>query len=292
MGPKSNFSVVIGRAAPLAMLAMLLLAQAAVAAPPRRTRAKPAPNKADTSSAARADAIKLLPLDRLSPEARRKVSAVVDKASVFRRSPIHTGACDPEMYLFLVRHPEVLVNIWEVMGISNVALKRTGEVTFQASDGAGTLCDVEFLFGDSQTHLIYAEGSYDGPLFIKPVRAKCVLVVRSGYVRGKDGQVHVTSRLDTFIKIDNRAIELLAKTFQPMVGKTSDTNFKEMAAFVARVSRTAERNPAGMKRLAEKLSKLTPEVREEFAELSLKVGERAKLRQAAAKTATRQVSKK
>ncbi|MCH8924462.1 MAG: hypothetical protein IIA67_15095, partial [Planctomycetes bacterium] len=79
---------------------------------------------------------------------------------------------------------------------------------------------------------------------------------------------------------------------QPMVGKASDTNFNETAAFVSRVSRTAERNPAGMKRLAKKLSNLTPEVREKFAGLSVRVGEKAKQRQAAARAATRQVSKK
>ena len=279
----------------LALIAVLLFSQTVVAAPAglrsRRPQPKPlAPNKADTSRAARADAIKSLPLDQLSAAARKKVVDVVNKASVFRRSPVHVGTCDPEMYLFLLRHPDVLVNIWEVMGISNVALKRTGKATFRAADGAGTLCNVEYLFGDQKKHVIYAEGSYEGPVFKKPIRAKCVLIVRSGYIRSPDGQIHVTSRLDTFIKIENLAVELLVKTFQPMVGAASDTNFSETAAFISRVSRTAERNPAGMRRLAEKLSKLTPEVREKFAGLSIKVGERAVQRRQQA--TTRQVSKK
>ena len=284
---RAGFAVV----AVVGVIAVLLLAQTVLAAPPRKPPAQAPPNKADTSRAARADAIKSLPLDQLSPAARRKVAAVVNKASVFRRSPVHVGACDPEMYLFLVRHPEVLVNIWEVMGISNVAMKRTGKTTFRAADGAGTLCNVEYLFGDSKKHVIYAEGSYEGPLFKKPIRAKCVLIVRSGYVRAADGRYHVTSRLDMFIKIENPAVELLVKAFQPMVGAVSDTNFSETAAFIARVSRTAERNPEGMKRLAEKLTGLTPEVREKFASLNAKVGEKARQRQATAKTAARQVSK-
>ena len=212
---------------------------------------------------------------------------MVNQASVFRRSPVHVSACDPEMYLFLVRHPEVLVNIWGVMGISNVSIKRTGDVTFRAADGSGTLCDVEFLYGDHKKHVIYAEGSYQGPLFKKPIRARCVLIVRSGYVRETDGRYHVTSRLDMFIKIENLAVELLAKTFQPMVGKASDTNFTETASFIARVSRTAEKNPKGMNGLARKLTKLTPEVRKEFSSLSAKVGEKAKQRQKTAKAGTR-----
>ena len=238
------------------------------------------PNQATSSRVARDEAIRSVPYEKIAPEMSEKVRSAVTHASIYRRLPIQVTDCDPDLYLFLVRHPEVVVNIWEVMKISNVALSRTGADTFRASDGAGTLCEVKFCYGDHDTHVIYAEGSYDGPLFNRPVQAKCVLVLKSGYMRETDGRYHVTSRMDTFIQIDHAGVELLAKTLQLLVHRSADYNFVETAGFLGTVSRTAEANPSGMCRLAEKLTNVEPEVRDRFSELSIQVGKKARERDA------------
>lgn len=254
-------------------IACLLLAGAASAE-------AASPNQATSSRAARDEAIRSVPYEKIAPELTEKIRSAMAHASIYRRLPIQVTDCDPDLYLFLVRHPEVVVNIWEVMKISNVALSRTGADTFRASDGAGTLCEVKFCYGDHDTHVIYAEGSYDGPLFNRPVQAKCVLVLKSGYMRETDGRYHVTSRMDTFIQIDHAGVELLAKTLQLLVHRSADYNFVETAGFLGTVSRTAEANPSGMCRLAEKLTNVEPEVRDRFSELSVQVGKKARERDA------------
>jgi hypothetical protein len=249
------------------------------------------PTQATSSRAARDEAIRSVPLDKLSPDVKDKVAATLAGASIYRRLPIQVTDCDPDLYLFLVRHPEVVVNIWEVMQISNVALKRTGPETFRASDGAGTLCNVKVCYGDHETHVIYAEGSYEGPLFSRPVRAKCVLLLKSGYVQETNGRYFVTSRMDTFVQIEHAGVELLAKTLQLLVHRSADYNFVETAGFLGTISRTAEVNPNGMQRLAGKLANLEPEVRDRFIELSLEVGKRARQREAVQASAFAPLSK-
>jgi len=210
---------------------------------------------------------------------KAKIQSTLTSTSLYRRLPVQVTPCDPDLYLFMVRHPEVVVNIWEVMKISNVAIQRTGRDTFRASDNAGTLCDVKFCYSDHETQVIYAEGSYNGPLFSKPIQAKCVLLLKSGYMQETDGRYFVTSRMDTFIQIENAGVELLAKTLQMLVHRSADYNFIETASFLSTVSRTAEENPGGMQRLAGKLTNLQPEVRQRFADLTLEVGERAQARE-------------
>jgi hypothetical protein len=257
--------------------ALLLGAGSAIAGPP---------TQATSSRAAREDAIRSIPFDKLQAEDKIRVTAAVSGASIFRRLPIQVTPCDPDLYLFLVRHPEVVVNIWEVMKISNVALERTGEDTFRATDGAGTLCEVKYCYSNHETQVIYAEGSYDGPLFTRPVRAKCVLVLKSGYVQETNGRHYVTSRMDTFVQIDHAGVELLAKTLQPLVHRSADYNFVETASFLGTISRAAESNAAGVARLAKKLTNLEPDVRDHFAELSLEVGRKARQREALQASAT------
>lgn len=253
-----------------ASVALALVSAAAQAA---------SPNQATSSRAAREDAIRTLPFDKLPDDVRGKVQTTVAGTTLYRRLPIQVTPCDPEMYLFLVRHPEVVVNIWEVMQVSNVAIRRTGPETFRATDNMGTACDIRMCYSDHETQVIYAEGTYSGPMFNQPIRARCVLLLKSGYLQETDGRYHITSRMDTFIQIDHAGLEVLAKTLQILIHRSADYNFIETAAFLGNVSQTAEANPSGMQRLAAKLENVQPEVRSRFAEISLEVGEKAHRRE-------------
>jgi hypothetical protein len=233
-----------------------------------------------SSKSTRQEAIKNIPLDKLDDDFKAKVSLVTSQAGIFRRLPVQVIDCDPDLYLFLIRHPEVIVNIWELMGISKVTMERTGPTSFEASDHAGSRGSVHFCYSNQDTQLIYAEGSYDGPLFTRPLRARCVLLLKSAYVREADNRDYVTCRMDAFIHIENMGVDLLAKTFQPLVTKSADYNFSETAAFVSMVSKTAQRNSRGMVRLAAKLTSTQPEVRQQFATVASQVGERAAERNA------------
>ncbi len=220
--------------------------------------------KASTSAAARADSMKSIPLDRLDATTRATVCDVVEKAGIFRRMPISVVDCDPNLYLFLVRNPEVVVNIWQAMNVTTVSTERVKPGVYRATDGAGTACNIQFVHCSPDTHIILADGAYSGPLFLRPVKARCVIVLKSAYVKETDGRVYVTSRMDTFIDLDSVGLELFAKTVQPLVGKAADHNFTETSGFFGTLSRAAERNSPGIQRLSTKLTKLDPKVRDEF----------------------------
>src|SRR3984893_14739759 len=97
-------------------IALLLSAAAARAA-------DQAGGKATNSRAARDEAVKSIPFDKLSGEMRTRVSTVINNISVYRRLPTQSIDCDPDLFVFLVRNPEVIVDIWRVMGITNMTLE-------------------------------------------------------------------------------------------------------------------------------------------------------------------------
>ncbi len=76
---------------------------------------------------------------------------VVQNPSLFRRVPVQVIDCDPNLYLFLVRHPEVVVNIWQVMGISRVTLEQTGPDSYKGDDAAGTTGTVRLCYSNLST---------------------------------------------------------------------------------------------------------------------------------------------
>jgi len=233
------------------------------------------PLKATSSRAARRSALESIPFDKLTPEARAKVSSVLSDISFFRRMPIQVTRCDPNLYLFLVEHPDVVVNIWEVMGVTQMAVEQTGPTTFRVTDTAGTQGTFEYLYSNHDTHLIYTEGAYDGPLFTRQVKGCGLMLLKTGYVREPDGRYYITSRLDAFMRVDNVGVELLAKTFSPLVGKVADINFTQSTGFLGSLSRTAEVNPDGVERLSGKLSKVRPESHQALAQLAGQVAKKA-----------------
>ncbi|PHR92469.1 MAG: hypothetical protein COA78_33450, partial [Blastopirellula sp.] len=244
--------------------------------------------------AERTAAISQIPFEKLNQETRNSLHQVIDNPSIFRRLPVQVIDCDPTMYRLLIRYPEIVVNIWELMGITNVSVERTGPYRFHADDGAGTVSDVDLVYGNQDTHIFYASGYYNGPLAPGKVTANCVLILKSGYTTTQEGKELVSNRLDFFVRFDNKGADLLARTLSPLIGKTADYNFSEASAFLGKISQSAENNLAGIHSLSGKLTKITPELRAQFTETATLINQKSRtleretqiqMEQAAAKAA-------
>lgn len=254
----------------------------ALAALPSLEARAASPTLAATDRQTQQEAIRSIPFNELTPETRARIERVVGSPSLYRRMPVEQIDCDPDLYLFLVRYPEVIVNIWKLMEVTNVTVQRTGPFSVKTFDGANTNSKIELVYGTRDTHVIYGEGVYEGPLFRRKVTGRCVLLLRSGYGRGQDGRSKISNQLDMFIQIDNVGAEFVAKTLHPMVGRTADLNFSESAGFVERLSEAAETNADAVRRLSDRLKDVEPTIREQFARLAAVVSERSAAAQAGA----------
>jgi hypothetical protein len=236
-------------------------------------------SNATSSPAAREEAIRAIPWRRIAPQHRSTAQFIVKNASLYRRLPTRIIDCDPDMFTFLVRHPEVVIDVWRLTGLSQIALERLPGGVYRGTDGAGTSGTVRFLYADwgknaQNLAVVFADGAYEGKPFVQPIKAQSVLLLRSGAIRETNGRHYITVRIDSFVRIEQLGIELVAKTIQPWISKTADHNFLETLTFVSNFSRTAEQNPAGIERLATRLPSLDPPTRNELVALSFRTAER------------------
>ena len=102
-------------------------------------------------------AIAEIPFNQLDAAAKQKVTSVVENTSVFKRMTPQIIDCDPRYYMFLIRHPEVIVSIWQMMDATDMRITRQGPLVFNADDGEGTVGTLEFLYGDQKVHV---QGQY------------------------------------------------------------------------------------------------------------------------------------
>jgi hypothetical protein len=248
--------------------------------------------ESSTSTEARKDAMKAIPLTKLSPAHRQAVQAVLNDVSLFRRLPTQVVDCDSQMFTYMAQNPEVLVEIWRELGITQVTLDRIDETSFRLADGAGTtgkLYIVEQTCQDNAQNRIvmYAEGGYEGKPFANPLRAQCVLLLRSGSLIETNGRNYVAARLDSFIHIDRASLEIFAKVVHPLVGKTADRNFTDTIKFVGGFSQAAEIQPERIEHLATSLTGVSSSRRKQLITIAHGCGVNARRLAEIEQTATR-----
>ena len=227
-----------------------------------------------SSQKARQSVLSSIPYQQLNEEARLKINPVLSKPSIYRRLPVTSIEVDPDYFVFLVRYPEVVVNIWKIMGVTKMVTTRRGPFEIVTDDGAGTVSNVELIYGTNNMHIFYAEGTYEGPVLKRKLKGKCVLVLRSDYGQNGPHQT-ATSQLDVFLKVDNATAGLIAKTVNPIVGKTADHNFVESLNFIQRLNETTEKNGPGVQHMANRLADISRDVRRDFVHVAGRVYEKS-----------------
>ena len=216
-----------------------------------------------------------IPFQAISKEAQQKILPILKKPSIYRRLPVETIRCDKDLHVFLVRHPEVVVNTWQLMGITQVTTSRVAPYVLKANDGAGTKSTVELVYGTPNLHVFYGQGMYEGTLLRNKVSADVVMVVQSDYGNDQNGLPTVTERLDVFVRVHQLGAKIVAKTLVPIFGKAADQNFVESARFLTRLHDAAENNSAGITQMANKMQNVDPQIRKKFSQIAQQVAHRA-----------------
>lgn len=232
-------------------------------------------NKSPNSYQQRQQVIAGLPIQRLTRQAQNRILSIANSPTLYRRLPTQAIDCDRDMFLFLARNPEVMVGMWELMGITKVQTRRTGPYQFEALDGSGTRCQVDLVYGDPNLHIFVAEGSYDGKMVAKPIRGKGVFILRSNYATSADGRTTVTGTLDSFVQIESLGADLVARTLSGFIGRSADNNFIETSRFMAQVSQASQKNPPAMLDVAERLPQVIDPTKRQFVNVITTVARRA-----------------
>ena len=161
-----------------------------------------------STTAARTTAVQSIPFDRLDADSREKVNSVLSNVSIYRRLPIRMVNCDPDLYLFLVRHPDVVVNIWEILGVSQLQLRQVDIDTFRIVEAEGTAATLEYLYHSRDAQIVYGKWTYTGPVLAHKITGSCLAILKTSYSKDSDGKYYITSRLDGFLSVDSGGAEL------------------------------------------------------------------------------------
>ena len=210
--------------------------------------------------------LKRLPLENLSLPARKKIRDVVSRPSLHQELPARTISCNKDLYVHMVQHPEIVVNIWQLMGVTELRLKRTDPFIYKVTDGLGTSSTLELIYGTPELHLFYAEGSYVGKWLGHRMQGRCLVILTSDF-SVEEGHPQVKHEIEVFVRLDNVAADVLARTLKPLIGKLIEYNFEQSSGFVEQVHEVAENRGTAMDRFVSRMTHVEPTVKERFVHL-------------------------
>lgn len=221
-----------------------------------------------SSSSVRKKAVADLRLERLTPDAQRKSQSVLKNLGMFRRLPTISFECDPEVYNYFLKNPDVAVSTWRAMEISQFQLQQTGANQYRADAGDGSVGDVELFLQTPSETLIHCDGAFKSPLLTKPIVARSLMRLQTTFVKDTDGRIIGTHTGDVFVEFPSHAVEAVAKVISPVSHAIADRNFKQMTLFVHLMSQAMVKHPGWVEQTGNKLDGIPGQKKQEFLEVA------------------------
>ena len=223
-------------------------------------------SKASVTHESAMEAVKQIPWDALSPSDRQTVQSLVERHSIYRRLPMTGGYCNPEVYDFLLAHPEIVVGLWRTYGYTQVDLQNLDNGRFTLKESNGTTANLQILYQDNRLMVFLCSGVYQGQMSARPIEGEALVVMQYRFTEDANNEnapIAVT-RLDTFARLSNSGADFVSKAFSPVIGKIIDSNFVKTVDFVNHVSETIENNPGELMDAIEKIDGIDATVKQGF----------------------------
>jgi hypothetical protein len=224
-----------------------------------------------STKAAREQARQAFPLGQLNAEQQRLANSVLGDISLFRRLPTVKCPVDSRVYQFFIEHPEVAVQVWKVLGISRLELRRTSPTTFFADTGDGSTGNIHLLLKTPTQCVVYCDGMFKSPVLARPIKARTIVVLNSTFQTQTDGLQSVTHSVDMFVSFPSLAVETIARLVSPLSYKYADRNMEEISSFLRMMDLSMSRQPGWVEQVVILMEGLQPECRDRLLKLTAEV---------------------
>ena len=130
----------------------------------------------------------------------------------------------------------------------------------------GTSSNLELIYSTPELHIFYAEGSYAGKWLGQGLKGRCVVILRSDFFIERS-RPRVKHQIEVFIRLEEVAADVLARTLKPLIGKLIQYNFEQSSGFIEQIHEVAENRQPGMDRMISRMTHVEPVVKDRFVRL-------------------------
>lgn len=222
----------------------------------------------ESSAGAEEEARTAMPLKGMTQENRQRAQLIIKERSQFRRLPSLQYSIDEPMFRYLLKHPDVAVSTWRVMGISRFEMWQTGDMEYEALaiDGSEGIADI--LYQDDSQMVFVCQGSYHYPLLPRPMEAAALIWFRTIYAPNAEGTHVVTQQADVFVRFPSSSVSAIAKVLTPVLHSLMDRNLFEVSLYGSMMSRAVRDEPEWVVQVAQQMEGVLPQRKGELIEVA------------------------
>jgi hypothetical protein len=166
---------------------------------------------AQEPAAEQAAASRWISVERLPVHVRDGVRRVLEHPTLETRGPTEFFRGSPELYHWLLDHPDRGVSMWRRLGAKCMDITDRGGGRFGWTDGQGTDIHWETVYRGPQVRIWYAEGEGRPGPALGTIKVRAVAVLRYQLTTDARGRTVIKHQADLFLQTDSKAVALVAK---------------------------------------------------------------------------------
>jgi hypothetical protein len=217
------------------------VAWASPAAPPARAQglfARPQPDQWQRLRTAAQ-----VPLEELPPALRADVQKTLERPTLFASGPGESFLCRPELYTWLLDHPDRAVHAWRRLGAACLNITDRGGGRFGWSDGQGSDIVWETVYRNAALRVWYAQGQVKPGPMLPVVPARAVVVMHHTPVRERADGTVMYQQTDVFVHTDSKTAALVTRLMGPSAPRLAEQNISQLQMFFSSLAWYCQRYP-------------------------------------------------
>lgn len=196
---------------------------------------------------------------------RARLDAIAQAASVSTRVDTEPFPARPEVFQYLLDHPEFATRVTRVLKVARYRIWRETD-GLHLDDGWGAVGRFEIVYAVGGTRVMYARGVYQKRL-LPDIHGEAVVMIEYGVRPGPDGKSLIAATVTGFVKLDSGFLSAATKLLTPVARAKAEREARVLVKVFAKVSRAAEERPAALVQDLARQPDVSPRELAEFRKL-------------------------
>jgi hypothetical protein len=184
-----------------------------------------------------------LPPDLAGAE-RARLEAITQTAAVSTQVAAEPFVGRPEVFEFLLNHPEFAAKVTRVLKVARYRIWREAD-GLHLDDGWGAVGRFDVVYASGGTRVMYARGVYQKRL-LPDIHGEAVVMIGYGVRRNPDGTSTIAANVTGFVKLDSGFLSMATRLATPLARAKADREAKLLVKVFAKVIRAAEERPVAL----------------------------------------------
>lgn len=197
---------------------------------------------------------------------RTRLQELADAASVSARAAGEPFVARPDVFEFLLNHPEFATHVSRALKLARYRIWRGPDGGLWLDDGWGLVGQFSIVYAAAGMRVAYAHGQYQSGL-LPSIRGQAVVVIEYGMSPTADQRSLISSAVTGFVKLDSRIVALAGMLAGSVATAKAEKEAKRLVKIFAKATRAIEENPAHVHEAVRQRPDVPPAELDEFRRL-------------------------